>query len=51
LITQELVEKAGKEQPNRYILVYEGDKLVEFTDKDSGYLWIKLSDGSWVWIA
>lgn len=50
MITQEVIEKAWKEAPERYILVYDGKELVKFLDKDTSYLWIKLSDGSWVWI-
>ena len=48
--TEEKLEKAIKNQPNRYI-VYRNTKkeLIEVQDKDTGRLWRKFKDG-WIWI-
>jgi len=51
MITQKKVEEAAKRQLGRYLLYYGNGELVAYEDKDTGYYWFKLSDGTWAWIA
>jgi hypothetical protein len=49
--TEERLENGIKNQPERYMETRDsGGRLIEVLDKDSGRLWKRMSDGTWMWI-
>jgi len=49
--TEERLENGIKHQPDRYLETRDSNgKLIEVADKDTGRVWKRMSDGSWMWI-
>lgn len=50
--TEERLENGLKHQPDRYMETRDSSgRLIEVLDKDSGRLWKRMSDGTWMWVS